>query len=533
MFGGRGRKWAGWFGLIISVLLISMLFGLVGDLKPVQADGGAYTINFSAANPDIYLPEIPFPTTATPIVGRGNGDDEIPKAWYNDPNTLTDVKIESLNPRKMALCQIVPFEIKISAGVGAEAIDDPITFVAGWSTVTTNGGLFGYDPGYGVYAAFVDTGDGAHVDPVGDALVSTFSSALVGDEIQGTISVSGLQAGDVVVVEVWLVLQCSIPEKIGGNVASRLISGSTAAGDTINTGNQTVPMLQVGNFTSSAVDLQLTKDDDDIYKLVYEPFWYEIVVSYPLFEDLDTVANGVVVVDTLDPWLEYLGDDGILAYETTFSDDLGGLRTCTYTAGTNGFGGTLTCNLIAIAESDSVTITFWVQAVNGVHLAASCEGIDDPPVPGTSCDECPPNPPFTTEFGQCDVCNRAEVTTISNDTDLTNNWDEEFKDIRDPNAADIINFRATSDLVRQIKLEWGTENVIDLKGFNIYRAIKEDGHRLMINKDLIDRTFLESEYEFLDTRVNHVHTYYYWLELVDYSGDTAFYGPITGSAVKK
>ncbi len=527
MFDGKRTKLTGLFGLIVFLLILSFALGFVGKVKPVQADGGAYTIDFAAADPDIYLPDIPYPTTVVPIVGRGDGDTQIPKAWFNDPNTSTDVKIESLQPTKMALCQVVPFELKISAGAGAEAADMPITIQAGWSTVTTNGGAFGYDPGYGVLAAFIDTGDGAHNDPGGDATVYGFDSNLVGTEIVGVFGVDGLQTGDVVVMEVWVVLQCDLPDKIVGNVSSRLVNAITASSDVINTGNQTVPMLKAGDFTSVNVDLLLTKDDDDVYKMVNIPFWYEIVVSFPQDGEIDTVANKVVIVDdTLPEFVEYLGDDGIPMYETTFDDDLGGLRTCLYDPGTH----TLTCDLWAVPESESVTIRFWVKAVTGVHLAAVCEGVDDIPVPGTSCDECLPNPPFTTVAGDCDVCNRAEVTTIAFDTDLTNNWDEEFKDIRDPNAVDIVFFTATTDLTREIKLEWGTEDESGLLGFNIYRAIKEDGHRLKLNKDLI---MVGSDFEFIDSRVNHIHTYYYWLEIVDITLDTTWHGPITGTAVKK
>ena len=36
---------------------------------------------------------------------------------------------------------------------------------------------------------------------------------LVGDEIQGTVDVVGLDDGDAVVVEMWLVLEDSIPAK--------------------------------------------------------------------------------------------------------------------------------------------------------------------------------------------------------------------------------------------------------------------------------------------------------------------------------
>ena len=188
--------------------------------------GGAYTLNFAAADPSIYFPPVPYPSMLTAPAGRSNGDALIPLAEFNDG--VTNVKVESLAPEDMALGQIVPFETKISVSGDITPENGVITIVAGWNTLTTNSGDFGYDGrgddvGYGVYGAFIDTGDGAHFDPGADATVTGFTWSVINDEIVGVFTVSGLDDGDVVVLETWLVLDDTIPEGIGGNVQSRLI----------------------------------------------------------------------------------------------------------------------------------------------------------------------------------------------------------------------------------------------------------------------------------------------------------------------
>ncbi len=288
--------------------------------------GGSYSINFAAADPDMYIPAIPFPADVTPIVGSGDGDAEIPSAWFKSPITGTNVRVESLAPEDMALGQIVPFEIKITVDGSTAPENGVITFTAGWNIDTTSNGDFGYDETYGVFAAFVDTGDGAHVDPGGDASVA-FTWLVVGDEIRGTFTVSGLDDGDVVVVEPWLVLEDSIPDGVTGNVQSRLISAHTGAPgfdanpgkpgiqtDVISTGNQTVPLLRVQEFFTADADLSVIKSDSDGASigsgtLTTDPdpdpltayaggtFTYTLLVTN---HSTDTIANGVVVTDTLD-----------------------------------------------------------------------------------------------------------------------------------------------------------------------------------------------------------------------------------------
>jgi hypothetical protein len=218
--------------------------------RSLKKGGLAYQIDFAAADPDLYTTPVPYPENFAPddlIIGRGNGEASIPSASFNYGSSTggnSNVKVESLIPEKLYLGQIVPFEIKISV-TGLQAPEDGnIQFIAGWSTETTSGGDFGYDETIGVLAAFVDTADGAHNDPGGDASVRSFTWSIVNrDEIQGVFDITGLDDGDEVVVEVWVVVGSTFPSAgVTGNVHSRLIDATTSQNDAINTGTQTIPM---------------------------------------------------------------------------------------------------------------------------------------------------------------------------------------------------------------------------------------------------------------------------------------------------
>jgi hypothetical protein len=127
--------------------------------------GAAYQIDFAAADPYKYTPEVPYPEGTKRIWGRGDGEGSIPNAKFNNGDNRggsSDVQVESLMPPNMYMGQIVPFEIKISV-TPLIYPEDGMQFTAGWSTVTTGAGDFGYDPEIGVLAAFIDTADGAHL----------------------------------------------------------------------------------------------------------------------------------------------------------------------------------------------------------------------------------------------------------------------------------------------------------------------------------------------------------------------------------
>jgi hypothetical protein len=233
--------------------------------RSLKKGGLAYQIDFAAADPDLYMPKVPYPEDfpeADLIIGRGYGETEsgIKFAKFNDGSSTggdANVKIESLMPRDLYLGQIVPFEIEITVTDLEAPEDGDFQFIAGWSIITTSGGAFGYNETIGVLAAFVDIDDGAHIDPGNDASVSSFSWSIVNDdEIQGVFDMTGLDSGDVVVVEVWVVIQDIFPEAgATGNVHSRLIDDATTSqDDKINTGTQTVPMMALGSAAGGPAD---------------------------------------------------------------------------------------------------------------------------------------------------------------------------------------------------------------------------------------------------------------------------------------
>ena len=329
----RGRRRAIFAALS---LLASLLSVTAVAPSPAAGDGGAYTLNFAAADPSLYIPPIPFPGAVTAPTGRGDGDVPIPLAEFNDG--ASDVRVESLAPEDMALGQIVPFETKITVSGDTTPENGVITFVIGWNTLTTNGDDFGYDArlddiGYGVIAAFIDTGDGAHVDANDDATVDSFTWSLIDDEIVGIFTVSGLDDGDTVVLEPWLVLDDTIPAGVGGNVQSRLIDAATGAdqtidiansgaislvnGDSISTGNQTVPLLRPAEFFTADVDLSVTKADDPDPVEVDGTLTYTVSVS----NAGPAVANSVVLYDELDPNTTFVSASGGRIPQHRFSGD--------------------------------------------------------------------------------------------------------------------------------------------------------------------------------------------------------------------
>jgi hypothetical protein len=268
--------------------------------------GGAYKIDFAAAKPTLYMPATPFPEKVEQIWNRdekrgnsdGNGANSansaksIPNAMFNDGTQ--DVKVESLMPQELYLGQIVPFEIKITV-VGLEGPEDgTMQFTAGWRTHTTMGGAFGYDDFFGVYAAFVDANDGAHRDPYKNAKISGYSWHVEDNkEIIGVFNVTGFNDGDVVVIEVWMVLQSTWPvEGATGNVQSRLIDATTLTPgyeDAINTGEQTIPLM-------------VSKKEEDAINVSEEPRdgYDELLESYdpssePRFGTSDVDGDNIVM----------------------------------------------------------------------------------------------------------------------------------------------------------------------------------------------------------------------------------------------
>ena len=148
----------------------------------------------------------------TPSGSAGRAADPLAHAVFGNPKD----SVESLAPQDMALGQIVPFEVKISVSGSTAPENGVIQFTPYWLTKTTSGDDFGYDPAYEVYCAFVDTADAAAIDPGANAKVDSWIDTVAktgtsNEQIQGTLQVSGLDNGDSIIVEIWVVLKSTIP----------------------------------------------------------------------------------------------------------------------------------------------------------------------------------------------------------------------------------------------------------------------------------------------------------------------------------
>jgi uncharacterized repeat protein (TIGR01451 family) len=297
------------------LLLLSMCILLSAMPLEAQAAAGSYTIKWYAADPELnkapYLPTYAkytptnAPLTFPPRGATGRYADPLTNAVAYGPTNSTNNldAVTSLMPKDMALGQIVPFEIEIKVTGSTTPENGVISFTGGWDT---NGDNFGYDPDYMVYCAFVDFGDKGTIDPGNNAKVDSITSTLVGSgskkEIQGTIQVSGLDNGDNVIVEVWVVLKSTISSdpKPTGNIQSRLVKAQTVAPSpgTIGSGNQVVSLVQLGDFFSANADVSVIKNDSPDPVIQGGQLTYNLTVKN---NAASTTANGVVVTDTLSP----------------------------------------------------------------------------------------------------------------------------------------------------------------------------------------------------------------------------------------
>jgi hypothetical protein len=224
-------------------------------------NSSSYSIKLYAADPNPssgpYDPTyLKFgPGSLTPPVG-GRAQDPLRNAVAYGPTSSTLDALTSMGSANLCLGQVVPYEavIQVSGGPGIER--GTIDFTAYWNTYTSSNNRFGYDTNYMIYAAFVDTGDAGLYDQNSNARVESFSSKVVNagtinEAIQGTFRVSGLDSGDQIIVEIWVVLDSSMPDHTSGNIAAGLVSAQKDSNppQPITTGTQTTVIGNIGKLS--------------------------------------------------------------------------------------------------------------------------------------------------------------------------------------------------------------------------------------------------------------------------------------------
>ena len=80
----------------------------------------------------------------------------------------------------------------------------------------------------------------------------------------------------------------------------------------------------------------------------------------------------------------------------------------------------------------------------------------------------------------------------------------------------------------RIQIEWSTATETNNAGFNIYRAVSEDGERNQVNDKIISGSInsqSQNSYQYEDKNFEYDVTYYYWLADVSLDGVVKYHGP--------
>jgi hypothetical protein len=99
----------------------------------------------------------------------------------------------------------------------------------------------------------------------------------------------------------------------------------------------------------------------------------------------------------------------------------------------------------------------------------------------------------------------------------------------------LLSFTATGGTAT-VTLNWETADETDNQGFNLYRATSRNGEQTQLNVELILSAGPGgAQYEYVDddATLTRSETYYYWLEMVDSTGATELFGPVSAQLEKK
>jgi hypothetical protein len=221
----------------------------------------AYNLNWYASDPAAnsapYLPTyIKFGPGSLAYPTNGRAADPLRNAVAYGPTAGQLDALTSLGGEPFYLGQIVPFQAVIEATGGRGPENGKIDFTADWATHTTSNDEFGYDKNYKVLCAFVDSADIGSVDPHFNARVDSFDSTVINtgandEKIRGTFRISGLDPGDRIVVEVWVVLMSTQPDHVGGTIAADIVLANklTSPVTPISTGVKTISIGSLNKLT--------------------------------------------------------------------------------------------------------------------------------------------------------------------------------------------------------------------------------------------------------------------------------------------
>ena len=156
-----------------------------------------------------------------------------------------------------------------STGQSGAALADIVNVQVNYGQVENGDDGTGVNPGEGFFGTDSGINDdgGSTATLISETLTGPLFQA--GSELLGTVEVTDLEAGETVVVRVDVLLECDPGSNPTGNLQGQLDAGLTDNGngfgdgddDVINTGQQTIPFLKIGELEGAGdplLDIQKT-----------------------------------------------------------------------------------------------------------------------------------------------------------------------------------------------------------------------------------------------------------------------------------
>jgi uncharacterized repeat protein (TIGR01451 family) len=245
---------------------------------PTGLDGGDISLDFVAAGPFTY----------NHATGLGS-----PPQFGYDNRTIskTNGVVESLEGGDFECGDLVTFfvQVKVAAdAAGSGAVELDMSF----GNETTGQPGIGFDD---IVSVAINTPDGGNVglDNNETATLSNEHLDTQGyDEVKGTVTVSNLDPGETAIVRIIVHLACEIGSPTG-NILNAIDAARVVGDGTVNVGQETVPMKQVGDVAQPGLDVNKTCP---AFALVGDTISYSISIVNTGNETLNITS----VIDTVD-----------------------------------------------------------------------------------------------------------------------------------------------------------------------------------------------------------------------------------------
>lgn len=357
---GRGRI----AGAIAGVVLVATL-AVVGAVFFLQSSNDvAYRLDLTIAEPTSSNRRV-WDESLCPTSGRSEpGQAALADADYQP---FTNRQFSGLFAPK----QIVAFHILVSATDEAST-SGQLDFEAAWDVGSKQEG--GFDEDAGVVCAFVDAGDPVWFEQSNgtDATVRTSPIRAASNEIRNAFGLRGVDPGEKIVIEAWLLTKDVVPDQTGPLQFSvdNVLADDKAV---IETQQVTFTLPFFDRFEVADLVLELT-DPLEQGQTHDDSVTYEIAVTNP---STIAVASEVILADFVDPTTSVIS--------TSVADTDGWPTACS----DNDTG--IVCDLGFLNPAERVVITTEVSVADNAERRWSREA-------GT-CDD-----------GLVDLCNRAVVS---------------------------------------------------------------------------------------------------------------------------